>query len=139
MQNRFAKSDYWSFTIPLTLSVLKNFWKLNFWDSNNSKEQRIKLENQKGIVYLDVIWNLIEYSLKNVWIKAISTFTGFEIPVRWQVGLMTNLVSSREQNGYFSMKNQEYVQLYWNCLKIHCITSLGGFEWFLIFFFFGFV
>ena len=35
----------------------------------------------------------------------------------------------------FSMKQQQKMLGYcWNCLKSDCLTSLEGFEWFLVFF-----
>ena len=34
----------------------------------------------------------------------------------------------------FCVKNQKNVWLCWNCVKSDCLTSLGGFEWFLNFF-----
>ena len=97
--------------------------------------QTLNINNQRTTsaksVNLQIIRKLIEYSLKKVHVKAMFSFSVFEILLfQCRLLLSTALRGTRSERVKFSVQNQKKKKK-----KKKSLTSLRGFEWFLAQFF----
>ena len=96
---------------------------INNWRTNEAKS-----------INLHIISKLIKNSLEKFRVKTVFTATVFEILLfegRSVLGPAQRVPASERVR--FPMKSQKMIALHWNCLKNDFLTSLGTFEWFLIF------
>ena len=108
--------------------------KLDFWDANKNINPRT---TRAKSINLHTIRKLIEYSLKNVLVKAIFTPSVFEILMHEGRSVLKRLSGAQGTKGLkFQWKSKKIFWICWNCLKSGWLTNLGGFQWFLIFFWF---
>ena len=96
---------------------------INNWRTNEAKS-----------INLHITRKLIKYSLEKFRVKTAFTVTVFEILLfegRSVLGPAQRVPASERVR--FPVKSQKMIALHWNCLKNDFLTSLGTFEWFLIF------
>ena len=104
--------------------------KHDLWDSKISQTLNAIAKS----INLHIIRKLIKYSLKKIFWRpclpsAISRYCCSKLgqyhdQPSWSQGA---------EGLKFQWQTKEMFGFYWNCLKSHCLTDFGGFEWFSFF------
>ena len=84
-------------------------------------------------------WILLESLLKSIFFaKTVFTLTVFEMLLFESRSILwpAQQVTGKKRVKFPVKKTKKMLGFCWNCLKNDCITSLGGFEWFLFFIFY---
>ena len=75
-------------------------------------------------ICLYIIRKLMKYVLQKFFGKKSCPYLFWDTAVQSKVNIRTWTAGSREQNGYVFIKKSMLFNNSWNCLKIHCRTSV---------------